>query len=161
MNTIKLIIKREYLTRVKKRSFIVMTILGPILMAAMMIVPVYLANQSSIDVKSITVLDETGWFLDKFQNTDNLKFHNAFSSLETEKEKFFESEDYALLYIPKPNETIPKSVILFSDKQPNLEVKTYIKNIIETEIESRKLVASGIDEKTLESIKTNIDIFDN
>ena len=158
MNKITLIIKREYLTRVKKRSFIVMTILGPILMAALMIVPVYLANQSSSDKKSITVLDETAWFLDKFQNSENLTFHNTFSSLELAKEDFFKSDDYALLYIPKPKETIPTSVYIYSDKQPNIEVKTYIQSIIKNEVESRKLVASGIDKEILKSIKTNINI---
>ncbi len=135
-----------------------MTILGPILMAALMIVPVYLANQSSSDEKSITVLDETGWFLDKFQSSENLKFHNTFSSLELAKEDFFKSDDYALLFIPKPTETIPTSAFIYSNKQPNIEVKTHIKNIIKNEVESRKLVASGIDEKILQSIKTNINI---
>ena len=158
MNKIILIIKREYLTRVKKRSFIVMTILGPILMAALMIVPIYLAEQPLSDKKTITVLDETGWFINKFQNSENLKFYHTFSSLETAKEDFFKSDDYALLFIPKPKETIPTSVFIYSDKQPNIEVKTYIRNIIKNEVESRKLVASGIDEKILQSIKTNIDI---
>lgn len=135
-----------------------MTILGPILMAALMIVPIYLAEQPLSDKKTITVLDETGWFLNKFQNSENLKFYHTFLSLETAKEDFFKSDDYALLFIPKPKETIPTSVFIYSDKQPNIEVKTYIKNIIKNEVESRKLVASGIDEKILQSIKTNIDI---
>ena len=158
MNKVILIIKREYLTRVKKRSFIVMTILGPILMAALMIVPVYLAEQSFSDTKSISVLDETGWFLDKFQNSENMTFHHTFSSLEKAKEDFFKSDDYALLYIPKPKETIPTSVVIYSEKQPNIDVKTYIKNTIKNEVESRKLVSSGIDENILKSIKTKIDI---
>ena len=46
MHKMWLIIKREYLVRVRKKSFIVMTILGPLLMAALMIVPIYLANES-------------------------------------------------------------------------------------------------------------------
>jgi len=44
MNKIFIIIKREYLSRVKKKSFIIMTILGPLLMAALMIVPYYVTK---------------------------------------------------------------------------------------------------------------------
>jgi ABC-2 type transport system permease protein len=62
MSKISLIIKREYLTRVKKKSFIVMTILGPILMAALFIVPVYLSQMGG-DTKTIQVVDETGYLL--------------------------------------------------------------------------------------------------
>ena len=61
MNKIFLIIKREYITRVRKRSFIVMTILGPILMAALFIVPAYLALKQE-EKRVITVVDETGRF---------------------------------------------------------------------------------------------------
>ena len=46
MHKIWLIIKREYLVRVRKNSFIVMTILGPLLMACVLILPIYLANES-------------------------------------------------------------------------------------------------------------------
>ena len=46
MRKIWLIIKREYLVRVRKKAFIVMTIVGPLLMAALMIVPTYLANET-------------------------------------------------------------------------------------------------------------------
>ena len=61
MKKILLIIKREYLTRVKKKSFIILTILGPVLMAALMIVPVFIAKMSD-ERSEIIVLDENGIF---------------------------------------------------------------------------------------------------
>ncbi|HPS84563.1 MAG TPA: ABC transporter permease, partial [Bacteroidales bacterium] len=69
MNKILIILKREYLSRVQKKSFIVMTILGPILMAALFVVPVYLSNVSD-QHKKIAVLDETGLFQNKFPNSN-------------------------------------------------------------------------------------------
>jgi len=60
MNKIWLIIKREYLTRVKKKSFIVMTILGPVIMASVMIVPVFIATMSSGE-KTVAIVDESGF----------------------------------------------------------------------------------------------------
>jgi len=85
MNKILLIIQREYLSRVKKRSFIVMTIIGPILMAAMIILPAFLADWSEATEKRVAVLDETGWFLEKFKDQDNITFYYVFDDLETEK----------------------------------------------------------------------------
>ena len=74
MHKIILIIKREYLTRVRKKSFLVMTILGPLLMAAIVIVPIYLATKGN-ELKTVAVIDQTGIFYEKFKNTDNIKFH--------------------------------------------------------------------------------------
>ena len=71
MNKTFLIIRREYLTRVKKKSFIVMTILGPLLMAAMVIVPIYIATISN-EMKTISVIDETELFLGKFKESDKV-----------------------------------------------------------------------------------------
>ena len=69
MKKILLIIQREYLTRVKKRSFIIMTILGPVLMAALMIVPIYISKLSDSEKKVIEILDETGIFFNRFTNS--------------------------------------------------------------------------------------------
>ena len=84
MNKIILVIKREYLSRVQKKSFIVMTILGPILMAALFIVPIYL-SQMSDEVKKVDILDETGWFINKFENSERFNFEYVFTDLETAK----------------------------------------------------------------------------
>ena len=61
MNKIFLIIQREYLTRVKKRTFIVMTLIGPLLMATLFIGPIYLASMENKQ-KNILVVDETHIF---------------------------------------------------------------------------------------------------
>ena len=71
MNKIILIIKREYLTRVKKKSFLIMTLLGPILMAGLMLVPIWLAIKDK-DIQRIEVVDETETFINQFENITNL-----------------------------------------------------------------------------------------
>ena len=87
MQKIWLIIQREYLTRVKKRSFIVMTILGPLLMAGIIIVPIWLATNSN-EVKKVGVIDQTGIFFEKFKSTDNIRFHYMVSDVASAKENF-------------------------------------------------------------------------
>ena len=74
MNKIGLIIKREYLTRVRKRSFIIMTFLGPILLAALYIVPILLALNSGEEKRTIAVVDGSHWFEDRFTNNKEQTF---------------------------------------------------------------------------------------
>jgi len=157
MNKIPLIIKREYMTRVKKKSFILMTILGPILMAALFIVPVYVAQLEG-DIKTIGIIDETGLFIDAFENTDNLVFIPIEEDLETAKQNISNNDFYAILHIPRTELSVPQTGILFSDKQPNIVVKGYVQNVLRKEVEALKLSASGIDPEILQSIKTKINI---
>ncbi|MDY0102789.1 MAG: ABC transporter permease [Lentimicrobium sp.] len=145
MNKIFLVIQREYLSRVKKKSFIVMTILGPILMAALFIVPVFL-SQMSEGTKRVEILDETGWFLNKFENSDRFEFEYVFTDLETAKNNILSKEGYALVYIPKPDVSVPSSAIVFSDKQVSIDLKGYIKNVMSKEVENQKLGAEILKE---------------
>ena len=168
MKKIFLIIQREYLTRVRKRSFIVMTILGPILMAAVMIVPIYLATRTN-ETKTVAVIDESGIFFEKFKDSDNIKFHYLVSDIGTAKSNFKKSGDHALLYIPKTDVTLPTNAILYSENSVNINVKSYIRNVMSKQIEGMKLEAQlkalQIGNKTpisvddiLRSVKTNIDV---
>ncbi|MCD6092022.1 MAG: ABC transporter permease [Bacteroidales bacterium] len=155
MSKISLIIQREYLTRVKKRSFILLTFLGPLLMASIWIIPIYLSGFSE-EAKVISVLDETGVFLDKFEGDENLQFVEAVPQLKAAKENLNKLDNYALLYIPKPDLHVPNTAILYSKNQASLDVKNYIKGVMKKEIEAQKLALHGIDPETLLSIKTNV-----
>ena len=158
MNKIFLIIQREYLTRVKKKSFVIMTFLGPVLMAAMIILPAFLADWSEATHKNIAVLDETGWYYEKFKNQDNISFYHVHEDLETDKEKALYEKGDLLLYIPKTELNIPVFAQLFSTKQPGLNVTSYIKSVMKREAENKKLLASGIDPKLIKSSKVKINL---
>lgn len=157
MNKILLIIQREYLSRVKKKSFIVMTIVGPLLMAAMMILPAYLANWSGAEEKRIAVLDETGWFFEKFKDQDNIKFYYVFSDLETEKKDVLSKGDL-LLYVPRTELNIPVNSEMYSIKQPGLNVTSYVKSVMKQIVENKKLLASGIDPELIKSARVSINL---
>jgi ABC-2 type transport system permease protein len=156
------------MTRVKKRSFIVMTILGPLLMAAIVIVPVYIATMSN-ELKTLSVIDETGFFFGKFKDSESIRFHYLVSDIGSAKASFTKSGDYALLYIPKTELTLPTSAILYSKSQVNMNVKSYIKNVMGKRVEELKLEAKIKDLKLsddaklttddiLRSIKASVDI---
>jgi ABC-2 type transport system permease protein len=168
MKKIWLIIQREYLTRVKKRSFIIMTILGPLLMAGIFIVPIWLATSTN-ELKTVGVIDQTGIFFEKFKNSETIRFHYMVSDVASAKENFKKSGDYALLVIPKTEVALPTNAILYSDGQVNLNVKSYIDRVMTKQIEEMKLQARLNDlqqdnrtpvnvDDILRSIKTTIDV---
>jgi len=161
MNKILLIIEREFMSRVKKKSFIIMTLLTPILFAAMMVIPNLLAMMESTSLTKIAVIDESKQFEGKIKETDYIKL-NFISNETTDnlKKNFEESGYYALLYINKTAINNPDSIILYSNKQPSIDVVSHISNSIEKEIETQKLKTYKIDniEEIIKSIKTKVDV---
>lgn len=156
MNKIALIIRREYLTRVRKKSFIVMTILGPVLMAAMFIVPVWLALNEE-DEANILVIDDSFLFNERMTDTDKIHFFFPTEGLDSAKAQVLASDDFdAVLYIHEKIMSTPTGIQLIYDKQPGINVIRYIENTIENDIEKFKLAKSGIDQATIEAAKTNV-----
>ena len=99
MNKINIIIQREYLTRVRKKSFIIMTIIGPVLMAALILAPIVLKSYAN-ETKNISVLDESALFLGRLSEKKSIKFNYLpFQNLKQAKQVVGTEYD-ALLYIP-------------------------------------------------------------
>ena len=117
-----------------------MTILGPILMASLFVLPVYLATRQD-DKQVISVLDETGMFFNKFENNDNYTFIPVITGLQEAKETLKKQGNYMLLHIPSTQLNIPDNAIIYSDKQPTLNLKGYLSGVMSRELEKRKLGA--------------------
>lgn len=149
--------QREYLVRVRKKSFIIMTILGPLLMALVMIVPIWLATMSD-DTKVVQVLDESGYLKGKLTSTEELKFVNVPGPVERAKQEYLTTEDAALLYIPKIDLEKPQGIQLFSQKSTSLAMKSSLEKQVRQELEEVKFVNSGIDQQVLDKIKTPVSI---
>jgi ABC-2 type transport system permease protein len=158
MNIISLIIKREYITRVRKKSFIIMTILGPVLMASIFIVPLLLSKYDENEISRIQVIDESGLFSGKLPDSPNMEFQMDTMSLPVAKAIFNPDKHTAILYIPSNVINNTGSILMFSGKQPNINLVTTIERTIQKEIENMKLKAQGINQETLDQIKTRVRI---
>lgn len=159
MNKIGLIIKREYSTRVKKRSFIIMTFLGPLLIAAVYIIPILLALHGDNEKRTIAVVDQSHWFERQFVNTENQTFIRLDDiSIDSTKKLVQQGFFDIALYIPETQLNIPSSAVVYSMKQVPMNVEDHIKDVMKNEIQVQKLIASGVDPEILESIKTNISL---
>ena len=159
MNKIGLIIKREYLTRVRKRSFIILTFLGPILLAAIYIIPIMLALNSSNDHMLVAVVDESRWFEERFTNNENHTFVTMQGqSIDSVKEMVKNGVFDMALYVPPTQLNIPSNAVVYSIRQVPLEVETYINSVMKKEIEDQKLMAQGVDPEIVSAVKTDINL---
>ena len=144
-----------------------MTILGPVLFAAMMVLPVWFATMEDEDVKRIAVLDSSWLFINKIPETAKFKFtYVSDVKVEDFKKNLWQTENFGFLYIPDYTIQIPKDIIFFSYKQPPANLVMHIANSIEKEVERLKLKSNNkfkelnIDnlDDILHFIKTRIDI---
>ena len=161
MNKIGLIIKREYLTRVRKRSFLIMTFLGPILLAAIYIIPIMLALHSSSSSQNIrvAVVDESHWFEDSFKNNEQHTFVTMPGQpIDSVKEMVKNGVFDMALYVPPTQLNIPSNGVIYSLRQVPLEMETYINNVMQKEIEDQKLMAQGVDPEIVSAVKTNVNL---
>ena len=161
MNHLPLIIKREYLTKVKNKSFIVMTILSPIIMIALIALVAYLSQLNNNKVKTISVLDESGLVKDIFQDTESTKYHLLENiTLDDAKKIVEESEGFGLLYIGKNDDMkeLSKSVNFYSEDSPSFSIMESLESKIEKRLREIKLQQEGVDIDKINAAKINIEI---
>lgn len=157
MHKIWLIFQREYLVRVRKKSFLVMTLLAPLLLVALMVIPIYLATISD-ESDTILVLDESGLFAGKLKNEDSRSFVPVAGSLASAKQALLESDYSGLLYIPRLDLDKPAGIRLYSKSNASIAHKIAIEASLRREIEARKLQRSGVSQQMLDELKAEVSV---
>ena len=161
MSKISLIIKREYTTRVMKKSFILLTFLTPVLFAGMIALIVWLGGIKDDKIKSIAVLDRTHLYTNVLKSNDAYSFVFVDAPLEKLKKENAESNQFAgLLFIDADLKDNPRAVTFYSEKQVNMELKTYITGLLNKYVEEQKLAAYNIPhlKEMVEKSHTDIDL---
>tara|TARA_R110002124_G_scaffold287089_1_gene470260 strand:+ start:34320 stop:35630 length:1311 start_codon:yes stop_codon:yes gene_type:complete len=159
MNHLSLIIKREYLNKVRNKSFIIMTFLSPLIFVGIFTLVAYLSNLNNDKVRVVSVLDESGLFQHQFESTDNLKYNMVSGmSLSEAKKSNEEDENYGLLYIPKTNkiEDLADNITFYSEDSPSLVVMDDIEDAIEEKVNTVKLREAGIDAEQIKELRIKI-----
>jgi ABC-2 type transport system permease protein len=142
---------------VRKKSFLIMSIVGPLLIASLWIVPIWLSTRET-EQKTIEILDDSGFFEEKFTETSSLTYKYIVANLVEAKKEVIGSDSYGLLYIPKINLDKPEGITFFSGKNPSIEVIQDLEWAMKTVLEDIKLERSSIDQATLDSLKADISI---
>jgi ABC-2 type transport system permease protein len=136
---ILLIIRREYLTRVKKKSFIIMTLLAPFLFASLFFIPVLLMNVST-SKDTVAVVDDSGIFANNLENTEKLVFTNI-SDLDDAREQLKSGAYDLVLHIEKTDSNKANPVALFfNKKQPGMDPISAIEKQLQDILQNRLLV---------------------
>ncbi|MBK0380941.1 ABC transporter permease [Mucilaginibacter segetis] len=159
MNKVLLIIQREYLVRVKKKSFIVMTLLVPGLILVMYGI-IYLIATNSDELnkeRTVRVKDDSGVFQGKFEDHKNIKFQTTTEGITKAKDDLRKNEDDFLLIIPANYEK-KDAVKIFSKKKPNFTIITDINDQMSDIASGNSMVKAGIDTAKLHAIKSDISI---
>ncbi|MCX6321833.1 MAG: ABC transporter permease [Bacteroidia bacterium] len=162
MNKISVIIKREYVTRVRKKSFIIMTILAPLLMAGLFVLlPILMMNQEG-DFKRIAVVeDNSDLFKGVIKATKDAEFVYLENTKVEDLKKTFEKDGYyGILYISPELVSTPNAVYLISTKQPPIGLLQHIENSLKKEIERQKLLTYKIEnlDEIIKNIETNVTV---
>lgn len=162
-NPILLIIQREFLTRVRKKTFLLVTLLAPLIFAALMIVPGVLASMPE-DNKAVIVLDEPALLLPA-KGTEQYAIDYLNPSefdLDLAKDFLRTSDKDVLLYIPSGEgwdpDFIRKNILLYGKEDVSLELQGFLENLLEDKINKQKLLRQGVDPDVVEGAKTRVSV---
>jgi ABC-2 type transport system permease protein len=159
MHKILLIINREYFSRVKKKSFLIMTFLVPIFFLGMWGAVIFLSVKDVNTITTVNVIDNNGLFINKLESSASLKYISTSKPVEEEKEKInrVNDEHQYLLIIPK-DILENQRVELYSSSSAGLFTQEQITGQLNTVLRGIQLNEAGIDTKILESIRPNIQV---
>jgi len=154
MNKVKLIIAREYLTRVKKKSFIIMTILAPVFLAALIIAPTVIAMKTMEAQKQMNVLviDDNDFFINKLENNALTVFTYRSGDINEYKKELFAGNYDAILHIIKGNSALRAN--LYYEKDPPSRLVSGLESQLDKQLFDKLLTSTfNIDPKEFEAHK--------
>ena len=147
MSKISLIIEREYLTRVQKKSLILMTILSPIIMVALVFAPIWLSKLSSDETRLIAIIDQTGLYKDIYHDTDEYHYTYTQGTLSPDQMRVDGDEStmpYAYVIIKDNLLDNPQGMTIYSQKQITSSCELNIISQMEDYLKDEKLLSYNI-----------------
>ena len=155
-SNIPIIIQREFNERVRKKSFIISTILTPVLMIALMAAPALIMEFSRGEQKTIAVIDESGLVAPRLESGEELRFET--SDLSTDEARKELTDRFGVLYIGRDILENPSNVRLYANSSSSLSVESNITDQIEKILEAEKLKAYDIEnlDRILSEVKTTV-----
>ncbi|MCM4168721.1 putative protein YhaP [Arenibacter antarcticus] len=161
MSKLGLIIKREYLAKVRNKSFVVMTFLSPVLMVGMVALIVYLTKMNDNEIRAIGVLNESNYFSTDFQSTDNTSFVK-FKDLELQsaKDSILNMGFYGLLYIPNKSdlESVAGGATFYTKDSPGSTIVVDLESVFENRLRMQRLQDLGVSASDFERLDVSFDI---
>lgn len=155
MKHLRIIIEREYLNKIRNKSFIIMTFVSPLIVVAFALIIGFLTDvNSKSNAKDILILDESGLFGTTFTDTETIHYeYLKDKSLQEARAEVLATSKYGLLYIPK-EETAQKA--FYSEESPSLSLVNELTGALEKTLFQYNLTQKGIDKAEIDSARTKI-----
>ena len=146
MSRLRLIIEREFIAKVRNKSFIIMTFLSPLLMIGMGALVFFLMKKNDEKVKKIVYVDESGLFSkDIFKDSKTVKYEDfTVLGIEVSKKKVEDGDYYGALHIPKQDslEVLANSIEFFSKDSPSMSIMGNLESKVDKTLQNEKLTNS-------------------
>ena len=153
---LQLIIRREYLAKVRNKSFIVMTILSPILIVGMIVLIAYLTKVNDSEKRVVAVLNESGFLHREFETTENMSFVQLEDlSVEKAKDSTSKMGFYGLLHLPNGKDLEETSTLayLYTKDNPNTHITQQLENIFQKKLRQNRLGSLGVSSEQFSAIE--------
>ncbi len=153
-----IVAQREFAVRVKKRSFIIMTVLMPFLMAALVLLPLFLSMLDSDERKTVAVIDSTGRYVEAFESNEKYLF------VPTEKMtgalRSDSTETAAVLQITDNLVDRPGSAVIYSRDEVPMDLRDYVDEVLTGEVRREKLERYRIPEldRIIDDVETPVEV---
>lgn len=162
MNRLGLVIQREYITRVRKKSFIILTLLMPVLMVTLSLVPLWLSTLNDGSEKRVAVIDNTGIYAPLLESTDQYIFETVAGPDEQNTEARLGGGDlFAILQITDDLNKNPRAVSLISEKQSPQDLQSLITRTLNEKVTSQRLdnlsTSSNVDGETIARVRSIVE----
>ena len=161
MHKLGLIIRREYLAKVRNKSFVIMTFLSPILLVGMIVLIAYLTKVNDNEKRLVAVLNESPFFKTDFESRRGISFvplHGI--GLETAKDSVLDMGYYGLLYLPQRAslEGVTQDAFLYTKDAPNTAVLETLEGIFEDRLREYRLRQLGVSSEEYAQVRMGYEI---
>lgn len=161
MRNLRLIIQREYLARVRNKTFIIMTFLSPLIFVGMILLIAYLSMLNSNEQKIIAIHDQTGMFINEFKDKEQVQYLDfSEESLEEARQKVLDNEYFGLIQIADNSED-PKSPVdveFYGKETPGFGTVENIEKTISDKLTREQLISRGIDVSQIDKARTDVNM---
>jgi len=161
MYKLGLIIRREYLAKVRNKSFVIMTFLSPILLVGMVVLIAYLTKINDNEKRILTILNESAFFQQDFNPQPGISYVSLRSlSLEEAKDSTLSVGYYGLLHLPEGEtlEQVARGAFFYSREAPSTVVLERIERILERGLRSSRLEALGMSPEDYAELESRYEI---
>ncbi len=161
MRNLKLIIKREYMARVRNKTFIIMTFLSPLILVGMFFLIAYLSMINNSEIRVIAINDQSGIFKGEFEDSETIDYLDLSSITLENAQEIVKGKNYSgLLYIPpiEDNTELAGAIQFYGKESPGFGTLQQMERVISEKLTHRELIARGVDISQIESAETSVNI---